>query len=274
MGGVRFIDMLMAHKIAGIRRFISLEHDDTLWARCHLNQPFSQMEIYEGSAEEYLTQRRLTEAAVVWFDIERMVSKDASDDIVLLSTSLRPGSFVFVTATAEMPSDIGMIKGKDQRLVHLRDRFPALADRIDPVWLSKKEFHRASAFLAMKFLRLGFDGRSDGVFQPLVNMTYKDSSWMATVGGFFGPRALAESVRKKVREQMGFALRGRGLEPFVMEQFNITDSERAIFDKAATAPRRSRRHRNRLAGLGFRETIIDQYKDLMRFIPRYVERAL
>lgn len=273
MGGVRYIDMLLARKVAGMSDFVSLEHDRTLWKRCALNKPFAQMEIYEGSAADYLAKVGLRRPAVIWFDIEKMASKDARDDIISLATGAKPGSFVFVTAGAEMPVDLRAVKGKDRRLAQLKEKFAPLADKVPESWLGANEFHRASAHLAIKFLRFGFAGRADGVFRPLINLTYKDSAWMATVGGFFGPEAQADGIRRLVREHLKFAMGHVNDAPFEIEQFNITDAERLIFDRSASAPPRSRRYRNQLAALGFRPSVIDQYTKLVRFIPRYVEAA-
>ena len=274
MGGVRFIDMLLAHKLASMTKFVSLEHDETLWNRCDLNKPFSKMTVYRGSAAEYLAEVGLNEPAVAWFDIERMVSKDARDDILALATAARPGSFVFVTATAEMPSELRAIKGRRKRFDYLKTNIGPLADQLPEEWLTAKDFHQASARLALKFLRYAFQGRSDGTFAPLINLTYRDSIWMATVGGFFGETMKASQIEKRVVEHLPYVL-GPGTDaPFVLEQFNITDSERIIFDRSATDNARIKRHRKQLRNLGFRGSIIDQYQELMRFIPRYVEAAL
>ena len=274
MGGVRFIDMLLAHKLASMSEFVSLEQDETLWERCELNKPFSKMDVYRGSAAQYLAEVGLSQPAVVWFDIERMVSKNARDDILALATAAQPGSFVFVTATAEMPGELRSVKGRIGRLAQLKASIGPLADQIPQEWLASNDFHQASAYLAMKFLRYAFNGRLDGSFEPLINLTYRDSSWMATVGGYFGDGMVAASIAANIRSRMPFILGPGHDAPFVLEQFNITDSERILFDRSATDHKRIKKHRKQLETLGFRETIIDQYGDLMRFIPRYVETAL
>jgi hypothetical protein len=203
-----------------------------------------------------------------------MVSKDARDDILALATAARPGSFVFVTATAEMPRDLKAVRGRPKRLAQLKTGIGPLADKVPEEWLSATEFHQASAKLALSFLRFAFRGRSDGAFEPLINLAYRDSVWMATVGGYFGDEITAAAIRKNVRSRLPFLCASEDDAPFVLEQFNITDSERIIFDRSATDSRRVKRHRKNLQSLGFRDSIIDQYQQLMRFIPRYVETAL
>jgi hypothetical protein len=96
---------------------------------------------------------------------------------------------------------------------------------------------------------------------------------MATVGGYFGEKSVSGTMLKHVRKRMKFLLGDLNDAPYVIEQFNITDAERVIFDRSATSPRRSRKYRNQLESLGFRRSIVDQYRDLIRFIPRYVEAA-
>jgi hypothetical protein len=204
MGGVRFIDFLLAHKILGTEKFVTLEHDETLWNRCELNRPFESIELYRGSAGDFLNERGLQEPSIVWFDLEKMASKDAKEDVVSAATSVRPGSFLFVTATAEMPKHLAECKGSDRRLAALKEDFYPLAGQLPVEWVQKKEFFRASAHLALAFLRFGFSGRSDGHFTPLVNIAYRDSNWMVTVGGFFGEQAVASAIENKVRETIPF----------------------------------------------------------------------
>jgi hypothetical protein len=274
MGGVRYIDFLLAHKILGTGKFVTLEHDESLWARCELNRPFENIELFKGSANDFLDQGGFVEPAIAWFDLEKMATKDAKDDIVSAATSVKPGSFLFVTATAEMPSHFAGIKDPDRRLAAVKEEFGALAQKLPVDWVGKTAFSRASAFLAMAFLTYGFGGRADGEFAPLVNMAYRDSNWMVTFGGYFGEPGAANSIQAKVREVMPFVGGKSNGDPFTIEQFNMTDLERNLFDRAVSAPARKRKARSDLKRLGFRESIVEQYADLMRFIPRYVETAL
>jgi hypothetical protein len=126
----------------------------------------------------------------------------------------------------------------------------------------------------MAFLRFGFSGRSDGHFSPLVNIAYRDSNWMVTVGGFFGEQTVAEAIRKKVVETIPFVLGSNDGNPFPIEQFNMTDVERGLFDRAVSASPRKKSAKNQIKSLGFRDSVYEQYRQLMRFIPRYVETAL
>lgn len=274
MGGVRYIDFLLAHKILGTRKFLTLEHDETLWNRCELNRPFESIELFRGSARDFLDQRGFQEPCICWFDLEKMASKDAQDDIVSAATSVKPGSFLFVTATAEMPKALAECKTVARRLATIQAEFEPLAEALTVEWVEKGEFFRASAFLAMAFLRFGFNGRSDGHFTPLMNIAYRDSSWMVTVGGFFGDQANGSAIRTKMAPTMPFAFGFDDGRPFAIEQFNMTDLERNLFDRAVSSPARKRRAKNQIRDLGFRDSILDQYAQLMRFIPRYVETAI
>jgi hypothetical protein len=271
MGGTKYIDFTLAHKMLGVKRFTSIEHDETLWARCDFNKPFNSINLFEGPAADFLAEVGFPEPAIVWFDLEKMASKDARDDIVGAATSIKPGSFLFVTATAEMPEELLNLK-MIQRLANLKARFEPLADRLQEGWMNKKDFHLASARLAKAFCSYGFGGRSDGTFFPLVYLSYRDSNWMTTVGGYFGPGDVGRKIIKIVRHRHKFLLGSEEL-PFVLEQFNITDIERILFDRAMTENPRKRKSKKQLKELGFRSSIVAQYVDLARFIPRFVETA-
>lgn len=203
-----------------------------------------------------------------------MASKDAQEDIVGAANAIQPGSFLYVTATAELPPDIESQRKMAARLAALKARFAPVGDQLQEPWMNKKDFHKASAFLAKAFLNQGFNGRADGKFFPLVHIAYKDSSWMTTIGGYFGDERTGQIITSKVVRDHPFLMGERDGSPFVLEQFNLTDAERAIFDRAVTSKPRHVACKNQLDRLGFRRSILAQYKDLMRFLPRYVESVL
>jgi len=58
---------------------------------------------------------------------------------------------------------------------------------------------------------------------------------------------------------------------YKIRSFNLTERERALFDRAATTKRKRSAARTHLSKLGFRDIEIEAYRDLLRYLPRYVE---
>lgn len=274
MGGFRFIDFLLANRVLGMRKFTSLEHDDRLIPRCEFNKPFHNFPIFSGTSSEFIERIGFPEPCVAWFDIERGISKDLRDDMLALAGSVQPRSFVFVTATAELPEHIKRINGLPKRLTQLREEIEPFGTLLEPGDLNTERFHVPAARLLRAALSFGFSGRADGVFFPYLRLNYKDTTWMMTVGGYFGPKPDAVLLRKAFRGRCDFLKPSAGHFVYVVEQFNMTDAERRLFDRASIALRARRSEKITLRKLGFRQSILDQYADLMRFIPRYFESVL
>lgn len=274
MGGFRFIDFLLANRVLGMKKFISLEHDANLVARCEFNKPFHDFEIFRGSSDEYIDTIGFKKQSVIWFDHERGLSKDVRDDMISLAGSLVPGSFVFITATAELPARIKKIEGPQKRLDQIQSDLDPFASDLTLEDLKEDKFHVPAARILRRALSFGFAGRGDGVFFPYVRLNYKDTTWMMTVGGYFGSPEEAARLETELLRRCPF-LKPRSDEfVYVVEQFNITDAERRLFDRAAVSGSSRRSERLALKKLGFRTSIIDQYGELMRFIPRYFESVL
>lgn len=274
MGGVRYIDFLLANKVIGTRQFTSIEHDENLLARCEFNKPFHDLDIYPGTASEFINEVGFPDSAVIWLDFEQGISRDLRDDMIALSGAVKLGTFVYITATAELPEKIKRINGLPKRLEQLQQDIEPLGEDLAAADLNPNSFPPIAARLLKSFLVFGFAGRSDGIFFPFVRLNYKDTTWMMTVGGYFGSKVDAARIRSAFRGRCDFLKPSSRDFVYTIEQFNITDAERRLFDRAAIARKSRRLEKNTLRKLGFRESILAQYPDLMRFIPRYFESVL
>jgi hypothetical protein len=274
MGGVRYIDFLMANRVIGSRKFVSIEHDGDLIPRCEFNKPFHDLQIFSGTASEFIQNNGFSGPSIVWFDYERAISTDLSDDMVALSASVAAGSFVFLTATAELPPNIRAIKGLEKRVTKIKEDLGVFADRVSATDMSPDNFRKTAAQILRAALSFGFAGRADGEFYPFLKLNYRDTTWMMTIGGYFGSKDEIVRLRKAFKGRCDFLKPNNQDFIYTVEQFNITDAERRLFDRAAIAQKSRRAERMILKRLGFRKTILDQYDELMRFIPRYFESVL
>jgi hypothetical protein len=274
MGGVRYIDFLLANKVVGIKQFTSIEHDEELLARCEFNKPFHDLDVYFGSASQFISEVGFNAPNVIWFDFEQGISRDLSDDMIALSSAVKPGTFVYITATAELPEKLKKINGLPKRLEQIQGDIDPLGGSLGVADMSPSGFPTVAARLLRSFLAFGFTGRSDGVFFPFLRLNYKDTTWMTTVGGYFGSPEEVQKLREAFRGRSDFLKPDSDQFVYTIEQFNITDAERRLFDRAAIARKSRRSEKSALRKLGFRESILLQYPDLMRFIPRYFESVL
>ncbi len=274
MGGVRFIDFLLANRVLGMQKFISLEHDDKLVPRCEFNKPFQDFEIFRGTSDEYIETIGFNKQCVIWFDHERGLSKDLRDEMVTLASNVVPGSFIFITATAEVPARIRRIERLEKRLSQICADLEPFGSDLSIEDLKDDGFHIPAARILRRALSFGFAGRGDGVFFPYIRLNYKDTIWMMTVGGYFGSPQDVTRLETEISSRCPFLRPTLEEFVYVVEQFNITDAERRLFDRASVSGKSRRSERIALRKLGFRASAVDQYRELMRFIPRYFESVL
>jgi hypothetical protein len=274
MGGCRFVDFLLAHKIVGVKKFTSIEHDADLLPRCEFNKPFGNISLFSGSASEYMATEGFPHPAIVWFDYERPITEDLREDLISMAGAVQPGSFVFITASGEVPSALAKTEVLPQRLNILTQQFGDFAAEVKVEQLSNQKFYVSAAKLMASFLSFGFKGRADGVYWPFLRVAYRDSRWMITVGGFFGTEEVTNELKKQISKTCSFLKPKNPDALYEVEQFNITDAERRIFDRAALATKGSRSAKMQLRRLGFPDSTIQQYGELIRYIPRYFESLL
>ncbi len=271
MGGVRFIDFVLAHKILGSKRFVSIEHDEKIVPRCHFNKPFGTIEIFEGTSNEFFEQSSVKERSIIWLDYESGVSISLEQDMIHLASSVQPGSFIFVTATGELPRRFRKIDGLQKRLDSVQKELGPLAANLTTESVNAQNFPVEAAKILTSALTFAFSGRYDGSFLPFLQLNYKDSIWMMTVGGYFDEIQKVKDLSKELKKSCKYLKPMDHSFVYVVEQFNITDAERRMFDRAALSPIRRRKERIKLKSLGFKDSVINQYAELMHFIPRYFE---
>lgn len=266
MGGFRFYDFIMIYRFTGIRNLVSLEHSKSMAKRCKFNLPYDFIDLCIMSCSQYITKKYAKDPAIFWLDYDSRLSGGVVEDIQALGTRLAPGSFVFVTVDAELP--IEQVNGKDPAaLEELRREFGDFALGLELTDVEQKAYPKSMSGILRSVLTHAFSSRTDGVYFPLLSITYKDSSTMATVGGVFCDR---ETGRKILR------LRSRAL-PFMkpnqayhIRWLNLSDRERHLMEFAATKQRGSPQELE-LRKMGMEIADIRAYRDLIRFLPRYVE---
>jgi hypothetical protein len=138
------------------------------------------------------------------------------------------------------------------------------------ICIQKADFPAAVHKILMAAFKNALATRRDGLFVPLLQVEYSDSVPMVTVGGALLADGQAFAIRTKVAKDLPF-LETKATLLYAIEDFHLTERERALFDMAATKQRRGSPEQNALKKLGFKDRDVDSYRELIRYIPRYVE---
>lgn len=178
-GGFEFIDFDIVKRSLDVRRMVSIEDREPL-DRIEFNRPFPDIEVEYGHSNVILPGLALDVPSIVWMDYCGPVRFDVLQDMLLLGERMLPGSMLLMTVNATVAED-----GKRLSTLHERvgvDRIPVDvgSDKDLDGWRTADVQRR----ILLGELRRGLAQRSDNArFEQLLNVQYRDTQRMQTLGG-------------------------------------------------------------------------------------------
>lgn len=269
MGANRFYDFLLAHKYLGLSNMVSLEHDPVMFKRASFNCPYGFIDLQPKTAANFIDEDPFVDSSILWLDYDGGLNPGVLSDISSLATKLKVGDFCFVTIFGGVPPARERESTKE-RLEWFQDELGDVAGEITLEDVENAAFQDAVHKSLIAAFQNAFSYRRDAKFVPLLQVEYKDSKVMVTVGGGLLAEGQAFGMEKKVKSALPF-LNIKTPKLYEIRSFHLTERERALFDRATTLPSKRSRERNQLKDLGFHPDDLIAYKELIRYLPRYVE---
>jgi hypothetical protein len=273
MGGIRFVDFLMVYRYLGITSMVSLEQDDGIIARCRLNKPIGAIELFEGPSGEFFGAYEPISPEVIWLDNDWSIGKSVIDDVLAVGSKAVLGSFFFTTISGEPPRFLQQ-KSVDERLAYYKEELGEFGRELNRDDLQNSAFRTTVAHALLHSIIFAFAHRTDGTFLPILRVIYKDSMSMVTVGGVFAPTSAVGDYQREIYGAIPLLGKLADEAFYEIDTVNLTDTERRLFEFAVTSDDRRDELVAELISLGFEQSHIDSYSDLVRFMPRYVESYL
>jgi hypothetical protein len=273
MGGIKFFDFIMFYRYLALKKYISVEHDQSLLARCNFNKPFANIKMYDGAFSDFILEFHERGPHVFWIDYDYGLTQDLKDDILSLGSKLPPDSFLLLTVDGE-PNKAMAKSSSEKRMDALQAQLGYFMGQKALKDFEDDYFRFMVADVLIRIIRFAFNARPDGIFFPILKIIYKDSSWMVTIGGVFSQPGQASVFLQEWRGRMDFIPKYDNDKFFELPRFNITDAERRLLDTLTTKSRRSRSPGSvpvQLTKLGFDRKFVMNYQRLIRYIPRYFE---
>ena len=271
MGGNAFYDYIMIHKYLGIRKMISVEHDQTMLERARFNRPYGFVEVRGSTVNDFVASDRFAGNSIFWLDYDRAIRSEVTDDIGAVAVNAKARDFVFVTVCGEPPGFLRKSNGT-KRLTELQDRLPRFTRTLTVQDMDDSGFPETVHRILHSAFSHAFSVRGL-MFDPFFRVVYADGVRMVTYGGVFAETKECRSFRSRLDLAIPF-LRSEPPGAYQIETFNITEKERRLFDLAATARRSNAKELGLLYGLGFEVEELERYRELLRYHPRYVETLL
>lgn len=275
LGGTKFIDFHLMRRFVGFSSYASIERDEDIFPRCKFNCPFEFIQMYPGEFSQFLISDQYEGNSAYWMDLEGCISVDTLSDMNSMANHINEGDMLFVTICAELPSGMNNKSTTERRGV-LRSKIPTFSSSINRMKndaFSEKSFRKTAGEMLLLMLDSAFSSRTDGAFQPLLRVLYRDSSWMCTIGGSFTSKRSRRASRLKrlVGENLSPVCGLKKDEFYSIPEFNFTNLERILIEKSDLESMNA--YTRRLLSLRLEKDKLLEYKNLARLVPRYVESA-
>lgn len=269
MGGNRFYDFMLVHKFLGIEQMTSLEHDRTMMPRALYNLPYQFIDVVNLDVQGFISDDTFSGNTIYWMDYDGGISPNITGDIASLVPRIKLRDFVFFTVCGAPPRRFRNWSAA-YRLVEFKEIFGELTQAVSREDMQNTSFTTAVHKVLDAAFTNAFVVRSDGVFSSFFQVRYKDGLEMLTFGGIFAPAQECRRFARVLKNKVPF-LRSAKLRSYEIKKFDLTERERALFDRAATAKQANAKELVQLKQLGFSKRELDRYRELLRYHPRYVE---
>ncbi|MBY8964720.1 hypothetical protein KHP57_03315 [Algiphilus sp. NNCM1] len=274
MGGTKFVDFHLMRRYVGLSKYVSVEHDPGLHLRCAFNKPFEDIQIFDGKLSTYLSSASYNGNSVFWADLEVGLGDDLIEACNAIAEHCKLDDILFVTIRAELLAGMGKKSNSERRQV-LKSQLPHFGSLIDKMRLdrfSDGQFRYTCELMLGEIVQSAFSIRStEGKFHPYMRVVYKDSCFMATVGGAFlkNKSRRAKRIDRAARASLGPMCPAKAERAYMVPDFNFSDLEKIFLDRSNVAAGDS--FSRCLLEIGIPRETLEEYKEIAKFVPRYVE---
>lgn len=272
MGANRFYDFMLVHKYLGLSEMISLEHDKKMYKRASFNCPYGFIDVQKKTAATFVATDSFSRSSIIWFDYDGGISSEVIEDILTLATKVKPGDFCFITLYGGPPGALHEYN-PHKRLEWYKDELGDVSSSLTINDVENSTFHKSIYKTLMSAFSNAFAYRTEGEFTHLIGVQYSDSTPMITVGGAFLDKLHKPAIIDQISKSLPFLQKNQS-EPYEIKSFHLTEKEKFLFDRAITSGYHRSRDAIKLIEFGFKDEDFEAYKELFRFIPRYVEAII
>ena len=225
LGSLWFQDFQLAHRLLHISTMFSIEGDDAVYKRADFNCPLRTIEVIHGISSvvvpDLLTRSELIARPwIAWLDYDRELSDERLDELKAIVSTVPDGSALLTTFNAKA-KNYGVDSA--ERREALTELFTT--DYIDPDLpdsaFDEPDLMRTLATSLLDYLQgVAIRVGREGGFAPAIRLLYRDSAYMATVGGF-----LPSPSNIEVCETLTAAETWCGFEDSIIETHPLTVRE-------------------------------------------------
>lgn len=263
-GSFYFVDFIIFHKILGINKMLSIEHDINLEGRVRFNCPFKCVEIKIDSSTDIIPTLSQDLRYILWLDYDEPVTDSILNDVYLAGSQLSCGSILLITVDTEPPSKESDEPSASKTYFEIEaKKYLGLVDIGD---FAERNLPETSKRVIVNALKGGMSGRKEIEFLPLFYFLYADGHRMMTFGGMIGSEPEKRKLNSINKEGAIYLRMGMDNEPYVIKAPPFTRKERHLLDPVMPCSDGWQPE-----DFTFPPEHIEAYREIYRFLPAYAE---
>lgn len=229
LGSIYFVDFILFHRLLGLQKLLSVEHDTSIVKRIEFNRPFGLVETQMKSIGDVIPTLGSDARHLLWMDYDYVLDRNVVIDTSNAGYRLSEGSLILITVDLKQPSGH---ENANACMDYYREEAGAYfeagwnGDQFTPSALPM-----TVSRILMNALRNGMSGRSDVRFLSLFRFLYADGTHpMLTIGGLLGTTTEEEKLRACDLRGVDFVRRDETSPPFEIVVPRLTRKERLYLD--------------------------------------------
>lgn len=259
-GSVYFADFILFHKYLNMKNLISLEKDKTKKRRFEFNKPYKFIQLKMKSSTEYMRNgMNWSRPLLIWYDYDFTLDDDIINDIEYVVTRIKTNDIFFLTVDAEPPTDK---KGMGEFIRDNKKWMGSTVTRKD----IKEQFPSVIHRIITSVIKEQLTYRSDKIkFTQLMNISYKDTSKMYTIGGIF-ELPYGNIIKKCELKKLKFLSTNDNLYEIVCPL--LTPKEKYCIDSCIM---KTKIDDKKWKKTGLSDEEIQNYRDFYKYYPQFFE---
>ncbi|MCX6645097.1 MAG: hypothetical protein NTY09_01870 [bacterium] len=267
LGATYFVDFILFHKLLGINRMCSAEHDLGAAKRVIFNKPFDCIEIVMDKIGNVIPSLDQQLKHILWLDYDFQIDGEVITDIKLAGAYLTEGSIFLITV------DVGNEAKEFNRPEEIHNYFldqagAFLGSMHSTDDFTKAQLPRINTEIINRAIKSGLSGRNLK-FIPLYHFLYADGHQMLTIGGIIGGLKTKRTLTRSGIFKNFYIRQDLDGDPYEIRVPKLSRKERQYLDSMMPATGKQKE-----CAFELPLQDIEAYKEIYRFMPVYAELLL
>jgi hypothetical protein len=230
LGSIYFVDFILFHRLLGLQRLLSVEHDARIEKRIEFNRPFGLVETQLMPIGDVIPTLGTEQKHLLWLDYDYVLDQGMVIDTTNAAYHLSAGSVLLITVDLKQPA------GHESPAACMEYYKDEAGGYFEAGW-SGDDFTQSAlpmtvSRILMNAIRNGTSGRSGVRCFSLFRFLYQDGAHpMLTIGGLIGADGEKSQLDRCDFSDIDFVRRDDTSPPYRIVVPRLTRKERIYLDQ-------------------------------------------